>query len=389
MLFSFSHINRLRIISFWLFLIPLCALIFSLLFHNLILDFNFSSKLTRFNVSLPKTINCTKENLYCVDPYMNLPSKNYETFDDCNTHLVTQYFISNGKIVSSDHDYAFVSGLVSVEVKEFLLLNGAIGGRQMTKNFNDLWNKVQTPENINLSMVYYQQKELDKQCIKNSKLYFLYKIFPKPFYIIENIKNNKSYISSTSSSVNPFVNGEVSISNLVKRFPINYLFKPLLFITSLLMIFYWLTYQKIFWNVTEIKKINKFTVFGVLSGLFLFFHVWFLGTAIDNDIFNKIRRLVLVFFILCEILAQFFLTKRLYLNFHKFNKFISRKILNIKIIFISLIIISSVFIISILSFNNLDSKIDYILEWNYFALLLFFYLLSALMWKKIYKNPIL
>ena len=155
------------------------------------------------------------------------------------------------------------------------------------------------------------------------------------------------------------------------------------------MIFYWLTYQKIFWNVTEIKKINKFTVFGVLSGLFLFFHVWFLGTAIDNDIFNKIRRLVLVFFILCEILAQFFLTKRLYLNFHKFNKFISRKILNIKIIFISLIIISSVFIISILSFNNLDSKIDYILEWNYFALLLFFYLLSALMWKKIYKNPIL
>jgi hypothetical protein len=97
----------------------------------------------------------------------------------------------------------------------------------------------------------------------------------------------------------------------------------------------------------------------------------------------------LVLFIIFEILAQFFLTRRLYLNFNKFDKYISQKILNIKIIFVSLIVISSVFIISILSFNNLDSKVDYILEWNYFALLLFFYLLSALMWRKRDKKSIL
>tara|TARA_B100000795_G_C22607419_1_gene363702 strand:- start:257 stop:724 length:468 start_codon:yes stop_codon:yes gene_type:complete len=155
------------------------------------------------------------------------------------------------------------------------------------------------------------------------------------------------------------------------------------------MILYWLTYQRIFWNITEVKKINKFTVFGTLSGVFLFFHVFFLGTTIDNEIFNKIRKLILVLFILFEILAQFFLTKRLYLNFNKFNKYISQKILHIKIIFVSLIVLSSVFIIGILSFNDLDSKIDYILEWNYFALLLLFYLLSALMWRKRDKKSIL
>ena len=155
------------------------------------------------------------------------------------------------------------------------------------------------------------------------------------------------------------------------------------------MILYWLTYQRIFWSITEIKKINKFTIFGTLSGVFLFFHIFFLGTTIDNEIFNKIRKLILVLFILFEILAQFFLTKRLYLNFNKFNKYISQKILHIKIIFVSLIVISSVFIIGILSFNDLDSKIDYILEWNYFALLLVFYLLSALMWKKRDKKSIL
>ena len=31
---------------------------------------------------------------------------------------------------------------------------------------------------------------------------------------------------------------------------------------------------------------------------------------------------------------------------------------------------------------DLDSKIDYILEWNYFLILLIFYLLSSIMWKK-------
>ena len=34
------------------------------------------------------------------------------------------------------------------------------------------------------------------------------------------------------------------------------------------------------------------------------------------------------------------------------------------------------------NFYDLDSKVDYILEWNYFLILLFFYLLSFFMWKK-------
>jgi hypothetical protein len=99
-----------------------------------------------------------------------------------------------------------------------------------------------------------------------------------------------------------------------------------------------------------------------LSGLFLFFHVFFLGSTIDNDVFQKVRKLILVLFIIFEILAQFFLTKRLYLNIDKFKEYISKKILNIKITFVSIIIVSSVGIIGILSFNNIDSKVDYILE---------------------------
>ena len=148
------------------------------------------------------------------------------------------------------------------------------------------------------------------------------------------------------------------------------------------MIFYWLTYQKILTNINPKKKINKFTIFGIFSGIFLFFHVFFLGTKIDNEIFNQIRKLILVLFIFFEILAQFFLTKRLYLSIDMIDNYISTKILNTKIIFVSLIFLSSSVIIVILSFFNLDSKVDYILEWNYFLLLLVFYLLSALLWNK-------
>ena len=148
------------------------------------------------------------------------------------------------------------------------------------------------------------------------------------------------------------------------------------------MILYWVNYHNIFKQITDSQKINKFTFFGIFSSIFLFFHVFFLGTEIDNEIFTKIRRLILILFILFEILAQYFLTRRLYLSLNKIDSLIYSNILNLKIIFVSTIIISSVIILAILSFSNLDSKIDYILEWNYFLFLMVFYLLSAILWRK-------
>ena len=377
MFFSNGYINRLRIVSFWLFFVPLFALIISLLFHNLLVEFKASSKLSRYNVSLPKTINCNYENFYCVRKDLNLPAQNFETFDNCNKYVVGHHYVLDGKIVSKNSNYPIVSGLLKFDVEAIPL------------DYLSIWSKLQRPKDLDLTIVYFETKELTIKCIKNSKFYDLYKIFPKLFYFIERAKQNKKFSAGTSTSVNPFIYGEVSISNIVKRYPVNYLFKPLLFITSFLMVFYWLTYQKIFWNITKEQKINKFTIFGVLSGLFLFFHVFFLGSTIDNDVFQKVRKLILILFIIFEILAQFFLTKRLYLNIDKFNEYISKKILNVKIIFVSLIVLGSAIIIGILSFNNLDSKVDYILEWNYFSFLLFFYLLSTLLWNKKDKNSIL
>ena len=383
MFFSKGYINRLRTISFFLFLIPFCAIIFSLLFHNFLINFTFSSKLSRFNISLPVTVNCNNENYYCLDEKLVLPPKNYQTLEDCNKNVLSYNYIRDGKIVSNHRYYPVNSGLLKYgsEIPPFEdYKEGSEFGLEI---FNDI------KRDISLTLLFLETDKLEKRCIKNSKLYGLYKIFPKVFYYMENALPKINYKPGTSISVNPFIYGEVSVSNIVKRYPISYLFKPLLFLTSFLMIFYWLIYQKIFWSVTKVRGVNKFAVLGIFSGLFLFFHVFFLGTTIDNDIFQKVSKLILVLFIIFEISAQFFLIKRLYLNIDKFNNYVSKKVLNLKIIFVSFIMLSSIVIISILTFGNLDNKFDYILEWNYFTFLLFFYMLSFFMWNKRDKDSIL
>ena len=54
-----------------------------------------------------------------------------------------------------------------------------------------------------------------------------------------------------------------------------------------------------------------------------------------------------------------------------------------KIAFVATMILISTIIIGILVFYNLPPNVDYFLEWNYFLVLLFFYLLSSIMWKKL------
>ena len=66
----------------------------------------------------------------------------------------------------------------------------------------------------------------------------------------------------------------------------------------------------------------------------------------------------------------------------RIKKFINGVCLNLKIFLVSVVMIETVFILAILSIQDLTNNVDYILEWNYFMILLFYYLFSFLMWKK-------
>jgi len=181
--------------------------------------------------------------------------------------------------------------------------------------------------------------------------------------------------------VNPFLYGETSISNLVKRYPINFFFKTLLYLGIILMILYWYRFNVIFKEIID-KKINIYYFLGIGSAICLLIHVYFLGTSSNNEILKVIRKLVLVLFILFELLAQTFLIIKIYNNKKRLEPYTYKLIIWTKIIFVSLIIFFSAVIISLLIILDFPSTIENILEWNYFIILLFYYLLSSLMWKK-------
>ena len=53
---------------------------------------------------------------------------------------------------------------------------------------------------------------------------------------------------------------------------------------------------------------------------------------------------------------------------------------------VGFVIVATIFIVLILIIYDLNKKFDYILEWNYFLILLFYYLFSFFMWKKEFKK---
>ena len=359
-----KSIKRLRLIAFFLFLIPTLALVFSLVAHNYLVTYQF--QLDPFSKYLKDTpgnkyqIDCNKSNDYCVKKlsfYLNYPiTENGKTipFNECFIHRVK-------------HDIFFENN--EYEITEIYDEN------------NEIFEVKNQFKNKNFIMQIEVYNSKSATCIKNYKfLYNLYSYIPSFFEFTAKLRNDGMKLAS-GEAINPFVYGETSISNMVKRFPLNYIFKPLVFIGVVLMLFYWIYYNNIFNNITK-KKINSFFIFGILSAVFLFLHIYFLGSDNKSELFKDIRRLIIFLFIFFELLAQIFLAKNIYSNKTLLSDYCIMNIIYLKVAYVSVVFLITISILVILSFSNLPSKIDNILEWNYFLFLLIFYLLSFLMWKK-------
>ena len=346
-------INKLRFIALFLFLVPAVGLLGSLFIHNYLVSFKFDRDFN-YNFAVEKpgariSIMCTELNDYCRD-------ENFQKFSklgDCYQNKLLVYYSSeNGDILSPE---------------------------TYNKNINDFKR--------NVYYNYELSNELSDTCILNSNKLPLYNLFPFYFESIYKLKNNKKTVLGTSVAVNPFFKGETSISNIVKRYPIKFFFKPIMYITIILMIFYWYNFNIIFKTLINQKENFYFFYFGILSAIFLFLHILFLGWTFENDFLTKLRRKYIVFFILFEILSQAFLINKILSIKDKFQQYLNSLMITLKLLFVLFICSSSGLILVILIFYNLSSKLDYILEWNYFLILLIFYFLSYLMWKKSNVNP--
>ena len=236
-------ISRIRIFAFFLFLTATIALLGSLFFHNYLvnvnykLDFNYSKYLKDTPGSSYLT-NCNEQNNFCYydgfhgTKFLNEKSKK---LNDCFIHKVDRnYKIADDAGISEINYFA--------RDELFELENGKYTPK---KEFKD-------------NQIFFISKvsnDLNKTCIKNMQEYSFYKAIPFFFEFIGTLQK-KGYSLGTSEKVNPFVYGELSISNMVKRFPINFVFKSFLYISVILMIFYWINYGKIFKELISPKNIH-------------------------------------------------------------------------------------------------------------------------------------
>ena len=353
-------ISRLRITAFLLFLIPTLALFGSIYIHNFLLNFQYEfSFKSKINLDGKPgdfyDLECNKNNNNCTSKTffkLNFEEK-FKKLNQCYKYKTNYIYVVDDVLYdSSELFYNFKKGILKDKFK-----------------------------NKKISLRTYLENNINDNCIKNSKYFIEYKIAPFVFDYLYNL-DKKKFDLGTSQEINPLFDGDTSISNIVKRYPLNYFFKPLLYISAFLMILYWFFYNKIFTNYLK-RDVNRFYTLGITSAFFLFLHVFFLGSEFEVEILNKIRRTLIVFFIFFELSAQIFLARDLFNKREELKKYSNSIIIYLKVYFVTIICIATLIIMTALIFINFESNVDYILEWNYFLILLIFYFLSAIIWKKL------
>tara|TARA_Y100000591_G_C21591652_1_gene573475 strand:+ start:79 stop:786 length:708 start_codon:yes stop_codon:yes gene_type:complete len=187
----------------------------------------------------------------------------------------------------------------------------------------------------------------------------------------------------------PYFDGGASISRTARPYPSWLVFKPSMFLTSYLLIKYWLYNKTIIDFFHEDHKYkNKVVFFGIASAVALTIHSIFLGIKFDNDLYKLFRRVIMLSFIVFEIVAQAYLVATFYSFRDKLKNYINFKILKIKILLVSILIVVAAVSIPIISLPGNDffgfnlKFFKHALEWDYFIGVISFYFLTFLMWKK-------
>lgn len=205
------------------------------------------------------------------------------------------------------------------------------------------------------------------------------------------VSQNPEFLENTIFSVDqigrsgfsiPYIDGSLSISRASRTFPQYLIFKPSMFITSILLYFYWINNNKLINNLYSSNFNFKFKTFGILSAIFLVIHSIFLGVKFDVQLYKLFRRVVLLLFIIFELVAQGFLVYHFYKLKVRLEKYINKKFLIMKICLVSLMAIIAVLSLPMLVTKG-NTHFKHMLEWNYFVGVIMFYLLSRFFWKKV------
>ena len=179
----------------------------------------------------------------------------------------------------------------------------------------------------------------------------------------------------------PYIDGGASISRTARVFPTYLIFKPAMFLTSYLLIKYWLYTKEIilFFNKNH-KNIKYIMFFGIGSAILLTLHSVFLGIKFDNELYKLFRKAVILFFIIFEIVAQAYLVMTYYSFKNHLLKFINQNFLKMKLMLVLILVLVALISIPIVTMPG-NKFLKHALEWDYFIGVISFYLLTFFMWK--------
>ena len=204
------------------------------------------------------------------------------------------------------------------------------------------------------------------------------------------ISQNYEYLDNTIFVVDqigrsnfsiPYFDGSLSISRASRTFPQYLVFKPSMFLTSLLLYYYWQSNNSLINKLYSTKINYKFKTFGILSAIFLAVHSVFLGIKFDFQIYKLFRRVVLVLFIIFELIAQGYLVYHFYKLKNNLEKLINKLILIAKFSLVSVLVVVAILSLPILVTKG-NTHFKHMLEWNYFVGVIAFYLLSRFFWRR-------
>ena len=199
-------------------------------------------------------------------------------------------------------------------------------------------------------------------------------------YFLENTIFAVDQIGRSGFSI-PYLDGSLSISRASRTFPQYLIFKPAMWLTAIMLYFYWRNNNNLVNKFKSTDLNYKFKTFGILSAIFLAIHSLFLGIKFDLQIYKLFRRLVLLLFIIFEIIAQGILVYHFTKIKNQLSELINKKVLYIKIILVSILALIGILSLPILVTSG-NTHFKHALEWNYFVGVILFYLLSNFFWRR-------
>ena len=180
----------------------------------------------------------------------------------------------------------------------------------------------------------------------------------------------------------PIFEGCTSISRVGRYEPVKFIFKPMMYLYSLSIFFFWIIFSQEIKNF-KIKSKNLI-ILTFITVIFLCLYVTFLG---ESKVYSFFKRIGIYFYILSIVLLQFSSNRILINNKKKLSKFFNYKIVRTNYYLSNFLVISGLILLPVLIIK-IESfpQIKNIISWNYFLLIQLFFLLFFFSLKKL-TNP--